>query len=179
MTNETENSFEETIKIRENIYNIIIKLTRILIQRSSSVRRVCNRVWRLRLPTLSAASLLKKLRFLINKSDLRTIVRCFNHGIFTDDPDVICLVRNEIVSRGLGHTVYVQNIIKQYNIYYGSKQFFLHFDIFLNSVQRAQHSTEDQVERFAFCHWTCCTIIIFFLVLLFFPSNLNYITVSS
>lgn len=103
---------------RADLYEIVITVTRILVQRSQSLHRVCDSAWRSRLCTLSRKGLLKKLRFLINHADLRTIVKCFNRGIFADDPGIICIVYDEIVLRGLHNTVYVEGIVRQYKRYY-------------------------------------------------------------
>lgn len=55
---------------------------------------------------LSQAILFKKLRFLINHAHLRVIVKCYNQGLFANDNDVLHVVYNEIVQRGLRDTPY-------------------------------------------------------------------------
>lgn len=63
---------------------------------------------------LSRKGLLQKLRFLINHLDLRTIVKCFDRGLFGDDPDILFIGYNEIVRRGVRDTMYVQAVVKKY-----------------------------------------------------------------
>lgn len=104
---------------KKDLYKIVMMMTRILVQRSSRLYRVCNVMWRSRLRSLSRKGLLKKLRFLINHMDLRTIVKCFNRGLFADDPDIICVGYNEIVRRRLHNTVYVEAIVNKYKKLYG------------------------------------------------------------
>lgn len=108
-----------SILIREELYEIVITVTRIIVQRSTRLHRVCNVTWRARLCSLSRKGLLQKLRFLINHLDLRMIVRCFNRGLFADDPDILSIGYNEIVRRGLRDTVYVEAVVKKYEDLYG------------------------------------------------------------
>lgn len=101
--------------LRENnLYEVVITITRILVKRSLRLYKVCDFAWRSRLRGLSRKALLKKLRFLLNHSDLRTIVRCFNQGVFIGGTDILCVVYDEIVLRGLHNTAYVENIVAEY-----------------------------------------------------------------
>ncbi|EZA47690.1 hypothetical protein X777_15438 [Ooceraea biroi] len=99
---------------KTELYEIVFTVTRILMQRSPHLSRMCNVTWRSRLQSLSRNGLLRKLQFLINHSDLRTIVKCFNRRLFANDPDILCILYNEIVRRGLQDAVYVENISRTY-----------------------------------------------------------------
>ena len=98
-----------------NLYEIISKVQRILISYSPYLRRVCNSTWCARLRNLSRKALLKKFKFLISRSGLRIIIKCYNKDLFTDDSDILNIVYNEIVQRGLQNTEYVHNIVTRYN----------------------------------------------------------------
>jgi len=102
------------ILVREDLYEVVITITRIIVQRSVRLHRVCNASWRTHLCSLSRKGLLQKLRYLINHLDLRTIVKCFNRGLFADDPDILSIAYNEIVRRGLRDATYVEAIVKKY-----------------------------------------------------------------
>lgn len=97
------------------LYEIVITVTRILVQRSLHFSRMCDAAWRYRLRNLSRKDLLKKLQFLINHLDLRTIKKCFNRGLFSD-LDILRITYNEIVRRGVQNTFYVEPIIKVYKL---------------------------------------------------------------
>lgn len=99
---------------RSELHEIVITVTRILMQRSPRLYRVCTVSWRVGLQSLSRIGLLKKLRFLINQSGLRTLVKCFNRKLFPEDPDILRILYNEIVQRGLQDTLYVEDIIILY-----------------------------------------------------------------
>ncbi|KAH0949871.1 hypothetical protein HN011_001994 [Eciton burchellii] len=99
---------------RMELYEIVMMVTRMSVQRSPRLYRMCNTAWRSRLQDLSRFGLLKKLQFLINHSNLRMIVKCFNQRLFANDPDILCVLYNEIVQRGLQDTVYVEDIIETY-----------------------------------------------------------------
>jgi len=103
--------------VRKDLYEIVIMVTRIVVQRSTRLYHVCNVTWRARLHQLSRKGLLKKLTLLINHLDLRMIVKCFNRKLFADDPDILSIGYNEIVRRGVRDTVYVEAIVKKYEIY--------------------------------------------------------------
>ncbi|XP_070511692.1 adenosine deaminase acting on RNA isoform X2 [Cardiocondyla obscurior] len=99
---------------RQDLYEIVITLMRITVQRSMRIQRVCNVTWRARLTRLSRKSLLQKLRYFINHLDLRTIVKCFNHGLFAGDPDILFILYTEIVQRGVHDAMYVEAVVKSY-----------------------------------------------------------------
>lgn len=96
------------------LYELIITLVRRLAQRSTYLRRICNYTWRRRLRGLSRALLLKKLQFLINHAYLRDIMKCYNQGLFADDSDILCIIYNEIVHRGLRDAPYCKTIVNRY-----------------------------------------------------------------
>lgn len=96
------------------LLDIITKVQRVLITRSPYLRRVCNSVWCARLQNLPRKALLKKFKFLINHSALHTIIKCFNRGLFANDRDILHIVYDEIMQRGLQNTAYVQNIVNRY-----------------------------------------------------------------
>lgn len=103
-----------SILSQEELYEVVITLTRITVQRSTRLDRVCNVKWRKHLRNLSCEGLLCKLRFLVNHLDLRTIVKCFDRGFFANDPDILSIVYDEIVQRGLRDAMYVEAIVKKY-----------------------------------------------------------------
>jgi len=88
-------------------------------QRSVHLYQVCNASWRTHLRSLSRKGLLQKLRYLINHLDLRIIVKCFNRGLFADDPDILSIAYNEIVRRGLRDATYVEAIMKKHEELHG------------------------------------------------------------
>ncbi|XP_071632242.1 adenosine deaminase acting on RNA isoform X3 [Temnothorax longispinosus] len=98
----------------QDLYEIVITITRIAVQRSTRLYRVCNVTWRAQLCSLPRRGLLQKLRYLINHLDLRTIVKCFNRGLFADDPDILYIGYNEIVRRGVRDSLYVEAVVKKY-----------------------------------------------------------------
>lgn len=100
----------------KNLHGVVILLTRIVLQRSTHVcvHRVCGVTWRARLYGLSRVGLLRKLRYLINHLDLRMIVKCFNRGLFADDPDILHIAYGEVVRRGVRDTAYVEALVKKY-----------------------------------------------------------------
>lgn len=98
-----------------NLREIIIKVQSVLIPRSSYLRRVCNRAWCTHLRSDSRQTLLKKFKFLINHTTLRNIIKCFNRGLFSGDRDILHIIYNEIVRRGLHNTAYVKNIVSRYD----------------------------------------------------------------
>ncbi|XP_071555235.1 adenosine deaminase acting on RNA isoform X1 [Temnothorax nylanderi] len=100
--------------VRQDLYEIVITITRIAVQRSTRLYRVCNVTWRAQLCSLPRRGLLQKLRYLINHLDLRTIVKCFNRGLFADDPDILYIGYNEIVRRGVRDSLYVEAVVKKY-----------------------------------------------------------------
>lgn len=104
---------------KSDLYVIVITLTRILIQRSAHLRRVCNNTWRRRLRNLSRVFLLRKLQFLINHAHLRIIVKCYNQGLFTNDRDILRIIYNEIVQRGLRDKPYYKIIVNRYEEQHG------------------------------------------------------------
>jgi hypothetical protein len=97
-----------------NLREIITKVQSVLIPRSPYLRRTCNRVWCIHLRGHARQTLLKKFKFLINHSTLRNIIKCFNYGLFAGDRDILHIVYNEIVQRGLQNTAYVKNIVSRY-----------------------------------------------------------------
>lgn len=99
---------------RNDLYEVVIMLTRIVVQRSTRLYRECNVTWRAQLCSLSRKGLLLKLRYLINHLDLRMIIKCFNRGLFADDPDILFIGYNEIVRRGVRDTMYVEALVKKY-----------------------------------------------------------------
>ncbi|XP_039313773.1 double-stranded RNA-specific editase Adar isoform X1 [Solenopsis invicta] len=103
-----------SILVREDLYEIVIVVTRLIVKRSTRLHRVCNVTWRAGLCNLSRKGLLQKLRFLINHLDLRTMVRCFDRGLFANDPDIIAIGYKEIVQRGVRDAVYVEAIVRKY-----------------------------------------------------------------
>ncbi|XP_039309882.1 uncharacterized protein LOC120358725 [Solenopsis invicta] len=98
-----------------NLREIIIKVQSVLIPRSSYLRRVCNRAWCTHLRSDSRQTLFKKFKFLINHTTLRNIIKCFNRGLFSGDRDILYIIYNEIVRRGLHNTAYVKNIVSRYD----------------------------------------------------------------
>ncbi|KYN43965.1 hypothetical protein ALC56_01503 [Trachymyrmex septentrionalis] len=110
--------------VRKDLYEIVIMVTRIVVQRSTRLYHVCNVTWRARLHQLSRKGLLKKLKLLINHLDLRMIVKCFNRKLFADDPDILSIGYNEIVRRGVRDTVYVETIVKKYEILHSKREVF-------------------------------------------------------
>lgn len=101
---------------RENLYEVVILLTRIVLRRSTHVyvHRVCDVTRRARLCHLSREGLLAKARYLINHLDLRMIVRCFDRGLFADDPDILHIAYREIARRGVRDVAYVEALVKRY-----------------------------------------------------------------
>lgn len=101
---------------REDLHEVVILLTRIVLRRSTHVcvHRVCDVTWRAHLCYLSRGGLLRKVRYLINHLDLRMIVRCFDRGLFADDPDILQIAYREIVRRGVRDAAYVEALVKKY-----------------------------------------------------------------
>ena len=97
-----------------HLYDVIITLARRLAQRSTYLRRICNNAWHRRLRNLPRAVLIRKFRFLINNAHLRDIVKCFNQGLFAHNRDVLRIVYNEIVQRGLRDAPYCKPIVNRY-----------------------------------------------------------------
>lgn len=103
----------------QDLYEIVITVTRITVPRSLHIYRVCDFTWRARLYRLSRQGLLQKLRFLINHLDLRTIVKCFKQGLFADDPDILFIGYDEIVRRGVRDMMYVKAVVQKYENWRG------------------------------------------------------------
>ncbi|XP_024889204.1 uncharacterized protein LOC112465705 [Temnothorax curvispinosus] len=110
----------------QDLYEIVITITRIAVQRSTRLYRVCNVTWRAQLCSLPRRGLLQKLRYLINHLDLRTIVKCFNRGLFADDPDILYIGYNEIVRRGVRDSLYVEAVVKKYENLQGKEEISFH-----------------------------------------------------
>lgn len=99
---------------KEDLHEIVYTVTRILIKRTPHFSKICNLEWRVRLRALKRNGLLRKFRFLINHLDLRTIVKCFNAGLLSTDCDILCILYDELVLRGVANEIYVKCIVNKY-----------------------------------------------------------------
>lgn len=78
------------------------------------LRRCCTQQWRRNLRHFNSATLLRKLRFVVNKCSVRGLVLAFRRGVFNNDKTIFKVVIDELSARGVGAVAYVAEIVAAY-----------------------------------------------------------------
>lgn len=125
----SENSVHEKKQLLKTIFRVVS----IVRARESKLRTICDTLWLGQLKLLNVSVLLRKLKFVIGNSSLRTIFTLHKKNLFHNNEDILEFVVRILKRRNLAspYTAKILQGEKKVKIFF-LKYFFITFCVFFN-----------------------------------------------